>query len=85
MSAQSYPKKVEATIECTSDERAYIKILAAKAHLSLSDLILSYLREDFPSKKTLNTHKEAMAGKGVQCKNLDEFWKGMGIEPNAFD
>ena len=40
--------KAKVTFECTADERAYIKILAAKAHMNLSEFILSYLRKDFP-------------------------------------
>lgn len=89
MSAHShaYHEKVKVTIECTPDERAYIKMLAAKAHLNLSEFILSYLRTDFPrkpNKETLEAHKEALAGKGIDCENLDDFWEQMGVKPSAF-
>lgn len=93
MSAHSHAhhNKVKVTIECTADERAYIKMLAAKAHLNLSELILSYLRMDFPKKSkkpnkdTLQAHEEALNGGGVDCESLEDFWEQMGVKPSAFD
>lgn len=90
MSADSsrHHDKVKLTIECTSDERAYIKMLAARAHMNMSDLILSYLRTDFPhkpNKETLKAHEEALKGKGVVSESLEEFWEQMGVDPSAFD
>lgn len=84
--SHSYDEKVKVTIECTPDERAYIKMLAAKAHLNLSEFILSYLRSDFPrkpNKDTLKAHEEALRGEGTDCKNLDDFWEQMGVTPRA--
>lgn len=81
-----HSNKVKLTFECTADERAYIKILAAKEHLNLSDLILSYLRKDFPrqpNKETIEALEESRKGKLKSYKNLDEFWEAMGIDPNA--
>lgn len=80
--------KVKVTIECTADERAYIKMLAAKAHLNLSEFVLSYLRADFPrkpNKETLQAHEEALSGGGVDCDSLEDFWEQMGVKPSAFD
>ena len=90
MTAHARHKKVKVTIECTPNERAYIKILAAKAHLNLSDFILSYLRTDFPhpripNKETLEAHEEALKGSGIDCETLDDFWTQMGVKPSAFD
>lgn len=89
MSANSHAhdEKVKVTIECTPDERAYIKMLAAKAHLNLSEFVLSYLRTDFPrkpNKETLAAHQEALRGEGTDCENLDDFWEQMGVKPGAF-
>lgn len=84
--SSAHHDKVKMTIECTPDERAYIKMLAAKAHLTLSDLILSYLRTDFPrkpNKETLKAHEEALSGGGVDCEDLQDFWEQMGVKPNA--
>jgi hypothetical protein len=86
--SHAHNEKVKVTIECTPDERAYIKMLAAKAHLNLSDLILSYLRTDFPkkpNKETLEAHEEALKGGGVDCESLDDFWEQMGVKPSAFN
>lgn len=43
-------------------------MLAAKAHLNLSELILSYPRTDFPkkpNKDTLQAYEEALNGGGL--------------------
>ena len=86
--AHSHHNKVKVTIECSTNERAYIKMLAAKAHLNLSELILSYLRDDFPRKpnrETREAHEEALRGEGVECESLEDFWEQMGVKPSAFD
>lgn len=86
--SHSHQDKVKVTIECTADERAYIKMLAARAHLNLSEFVLSYIRTDFPkkpNKETLQAHQEALSGGGVECENLDDFWEQMGVKPSAFN
>jgi len=91
MSAQSHGQhhhnKAKVTIDCTIDERAYIKMLAAKAHMNLSEFILSYLRKDFPQEKpnkvTLEAMRESKEGKGIKCDSLEDFWEKMGMSPNA--
>lgn len=86
--SHAHQDKVKVTIECTADERAYIKMLAAKAHLNLSELVLSYLRMDFPrrpNKETLQAHEEALNGGGVDCDSLEDFWEQMGVKPSAFN
>lgn len=82
--------KVKMTFECTMDERAYIKMLAAKAHLNLSEFLLSYVRSDFPktaakkpNKKTIAAMKELEEGKGIRSTSIDQFWEDMGIDPNV--
>lgn len=77
-------EKAKVTIDCTVDERAYIKMLAARAHMNLSEFILSYLRKDFPNKKpnkhTLEAMKEIDEGGGIQCDSIEDFWEKMGID-----
>lgn len=85
---QSHHEKVKMTIECTLDERIYIKMLAAKAHLNLSEFLLSYVRNDFPkgkkpNKKTLEAIREGREGKGIACESLEDFWDKMGVQPDA--
>ena len=76
--------RAKVTIDCTTDERAYIKMLAAKAHMNLSEFILSYLRKDFPknrpNKKTREAMKEIDQGGGIKCDSIEDFWKKMGID-----
>ncbi len=83
----AHQEKVKMTIECTPNERAYIKMLAAKAHLNLSDLILSYLSKDFPShkpnKETLAAMKELDEGGGIEYESMDDFWRDMGVTPKC--
>lgn len=86
--SQAHHEKVKMTIECTLDERIYIKMLAAKAHLNLSEFLLSYVRSDFPkekkpNKKTLEAIREGREGKGIACESLEDFWDKMGVQPNA--
>lgn len=80
--------KVKMTFECTPDERAYIKMLAAKARMNLSEFLLSYVRTDFPhrkpNKKTLAAHKDALEGKGTASESMEDFWKQMGVTPSAY-
>lgn len=85
---QAHHEKVKITIECTLDERAYIKMLAARAHLGLSEFILSYVRSDFPkesksNKKTREAIQELREGRGIKCKSIDDFWEQMGMSPHA--
>lgn len=89
MSAHSQPhhEKVKMTIECTLDERMYIKMLAAKAHKNLSEFILSYVREDFPqdipNKETMQAIQDTKDGKTIRCESLKDFWDKMGVKPSA--
>ena len=90
MSAHSHAHhdKVKITFECTPDERAYIKMLAARAHMNLSEFLLSYVRTDFPHKpnrKTLAAHKEALEGRGIACESMEDFWEQMGVKPSAYN
>lgn len=80
--------RAKVTIDCTVDERAYIKMLAAKAHMNLSEFILSYLRKDFPektpNKETLEAMKECEEGCGIKCESIEDFWEKMGMKPSAY-
>lgn len=79
--------KAKVTIDCTIDERAYIKMLAARAHMNLSEFILSYLRKDFPQEKpnqtTLEAMEESKKGKNTKHNSLEDFWEAMGMTPHA--
>ncbi len=86
MGSHAHQDKVKMTFECTSDERAYIKMLAAKSHMNLSDFLLSYVRTDFPkkpNKQTLAAMKELDEGRGTRATSIDDFWEQMGIDSNV--
>ena len=90
MGARSYSNdKTKVTFDCSMEEKTYIKMLAAKANMTLGEFVLSYLRADFPSKTkkpnktTILAHKEALDGKGTSYKSMDDFWDDMGVTPRA--
>lgn len=85
--SQSHREKVKITIEYTLDERTYIKILAAKAHLGLSEFLLSYVRPDFPhegkpNEETMESIQELREGRGIKCESVEDFWEKMGMSPH---
>jgi hypothetical protein len=86
MKAQHH-SKAKITIDCTVNERVYIKILAARAHMNLSEFFLSYIRKDFPQEKvnktTLKAMEESKKGKNIKCDSIEDFWGNMGMNPNA--
>ena len=83
-------QKVRLTVECSFDERTYIKMLAAKKHVTISELLLAPWKSIFPSEEThepnaetIEALKESREKKLVSYETTDDFWKGMGIDPNA--
>lgn len=81
--------KVRVVIECTLDERAHIKMLAARKHMTISEYFLSMAKKEMsskhkiPNKETLAAMKELDEGGGHSFESLDDFWEQMGINPNA--
>lgn len=81
--------KVRVVIECTLDERAYIKMLAARKHMTISEYFLSMAKEEMPkkskipNKETLAAMKELDEGGGHSFDSIEDFWEQMGIDPNA--
>lgn len=82
--------KVRVVIECSMDERAYIKMLAARKHMTISEYFLSMAKEEMtkkpstPNKDTLAAMKELDdEGSGHSFESIDDFWEQMGIDPNA--
>jgi hypothetical protein len=83
-------QKVRLTVECSFDERTYIKMLAAKKHVTISELLLAPWRDVLPSEEThepnaetIEALKESREKKLVSYETIDDFWKAMGIDPNA--
>lgn len=90
---QGSHEKVRVVIECSVDERACIKMLAARKHMTISEYFLSKAKEEMksgsrekskkPNKETLTAINEVEEGKGHSFDSLDDFWKQMGIDLNA--
>ena len=90
MSSHSNDHKVRLSVECSFDERTYIKMLAAKKHMTISELLLAPLRSKFPPEiihkpnaETIEALRESREEKLESYETVDDFWKAMGIDPNA--
>lgn len=89
-STPHHPDKVRLTVECSLEERTYIKILAAKKHMTISELLLGPVRDLLPAKKTnkpnaetIEALKESREKKLKSYKTLEDFWNAMGVDLNA--
>ena len=87
---QQHHDKVRLTVECTFDERMFIKMLAAKRHVTISELLLDSVRKVIPAKKnktpnkeTIHALKQSRKSKLKSYDNLENFWEAMGIDPDA--
>ncbi len=82
-------EKVRVVIDCSVEERAYIKMLAAHKHLTISEFFLSMAKAELesklkiPNKTTLAAHQEALDGGGTAYDSMDDFWADMGVERRA--
>lgn len=89
MSVPQHREKVRVVIDCSIEERAYIKMLAARKHMTISEYFLSMAKEELankpktPNKTTLAAHQEALDGKGTTYDSMDDFWVDMGVERRA--
>ena len=88
MSAQSHTHRVKVTIDVSEDERTYIKMLATKKKMTISEFIMSYVRphipHDEPNAETQKAMRDVDERKNLtHCNSIEEFWKLVGIDPNA--
>jgi hypothetical protein len=88
MSAQSHSHRVKVTIDVSEDERTYIKMLATKKKMTISEFIMSYVRpnipNDEPNVETQKAMRDVDEKKNLtRCNSIEEFWKVVGIDPNA--
>ncbi len=83
--------KVRLSVDCTEDERMYIKMLAAKEKKTISEFLLSLARNWMPQGRIPNKETQKILREKEECKNLEshksleDLWKAMGIDPNAKD
>ena len=85
---QTRRRRVKVTIDVSENERTYIKMLATKKKMTISDFIMSYVRpnipHDEPNEETQKAMHDVDKRKNLtQCSTIEEFWKAVGIDPNA--
>lgn len=88
MSTQSHSHRVKVTIDVSEDERTYIKMLATKKKMTISEFIMSYVRPNIPHSEPNAETQKAMSDVDerknlTRCNSLEEFWQVVGIDPNA--
>jgi hypothetical protein len=87
MSTQSHPHRVKITIDVSEDERTYIKMLATKKKMTISEFIMFYVRPNIPHEPNAETQKairDVEERKNLtRCTSIEEFWQVIGIDPNA--
>lgn len=95
------PEKTRLVISCTEEEKKYIRVLAALENKTVSDFLLESPRKKMPNvkcnfrgcdgvhipnKETARVLKETEEGINLESHDsLDDFWKAMGMNPNAED
>jgi hypothetical protein len=93
------PERVRLVLSCTEEEKKYIKVLAAIENKSISDYLLDTPRRKMPrvkcnfpgcsgkhvpNKETSKVLRETEAGENLEShESLEDFWKAMGMNPNA--
>lgn len=87
MCAQSKSYKVKIIIEISEHERDYIKLLANKKKMTISELIMSYLRphifQDEPNIETQKAMLDVDERKNLtSCNTMQEFWQVAEVDPN---
>jgi len=87
--AAKHREKVRVVIDCSAEERAYIKMLAARKQMTISEYFLTMAKEELankskiPNKKTLAAHQDALNDKGTAYESMDDFWTDMGVKRRA--
>lgn len=89
-------KKVRLSVDCTEEERMYIKMLATRKHLTISDYLLAQPRKEMPkrslkckqshkpNKETARVLREIERGESLEeYESLDDFWADLGFAENA--
>lgn len=85
------------TIDVAEEDHKQLKALAAVLGKSMRELVVEWIHQNIysapkkekakktkiPNRKTLEAIKELEEGRGTRCKSLDDFWKKVGIDPNA--
>lgn len=90
-------RKVRLSVDCTEQERMYIKMLATKHHMTISEYLLSFARKEMPkcgghhckydhepNEDTAMVLRETDKGENLlQYETLDDFWEDLGFNRHA--
>ncbi|MBS4168293.1 hypothetical protein [Parachlamydia sp. AcF125] len=88
MASHSHSHRVKVTINVSEDERTYIKMLATKKKMTISEFIMSYVRPNIPHAEPNAETQKAMSDVDkrkslTQCNSIEKFWQTVGIDPNV--
>lgn len=88
MGAQPHPYRTKISVDVSEEEKTYIKMIAAKKKMTISEFIMSFVRPNIPhsepNTKTKKAIKDIEDNKNLsRYKTVDDFWADMGIDPNA--
>jgi hypothetical protein len=89
MSAKGH--KVRLSVDCTEEERMYIKILATRNGMTISEYLLSIVRKEMPkctrshepNEETEEALRESLKEEGEIFESVNDFWDAIGIKPNV--
>ncbi len=93
----AYSHKVRLSVDCTEQERMFIKMLATRKHMTISEYLLSFARKEMPqygghrctkshepNEETAQVLKDSEMGKNlIEHDTLDEFWNALGFSQYA--
>ena len=84
----AHAHRVKVTIDVSENERIYIKMLATKKKMTISEFIMSFVRpnipHDEPNPETQKAMRDVDERKNLtHCNSIEDFWLAVGIDPNA--
>ena len=86
--ATKRPKKIRLAVECTPEERKYIKMIAAHEDQTINEFVLSCVwkqiggcpNSHIPNEETAAALDASERGKGIRShKSIEEMFKFLGI------
>ena len=90
--AHSHAPRIKISVDVSEEERIYIKMIAAKKNMTISEFIMSFVRPNIPRSKT-NSKPNAETKKAIKdikenknltrYKTVDDFWADMGLDPDT--
>jgi antitoxin component of RelBE/YafQ-DinJ toxin-antitoxin module len=86
MGTHSHAHRIKISVDVSEEERTYIKMIAAKKNMTISEFIMSFVRPNIPqpNAETKKAMKDIEENKNLtRYKNIDDFWADMGLDPNA--